>query len=116
MFRAFMEKEKPHLVLLDLMLPGVDGIDLMKDIMAARDVPVIFVSAYGQDRLIARAFQMGADDYVVKPFSPTELVARIKAALRRRTLSEPAVPYAVGDLTIRLRPTHGDACRQADIV
>ena len=95
-----IEEEKPHLVLLDLMLPGVDGIDLMKDIVAARDIPVIFVSAYGQDRLIARAFQMGADDYVVKPFSPTELVARIGGALRRRTMSEPQVPYVVGDLTI----------------
>ena len=95
-----LEEEKPHLVLLDLMLPGVDGIDLMKDIVAARDLPVIFVSAYGQDRLVARAFEMGADDYVVKPFSPTELVARIKAALRKRTLSEPAVPYVLGDLTI----------------
>ena len=95
-----MEEERPHLVLLDLMLPGVDGIALMKDIVAARDVPVIFVSAYGQDRLIARAFQMGADDYVVKPFSPTELVARIGASLRRRTMSEPQVPYVLGDLTI----------------
>ena len=95
-----IEEERPHLVLLDLMLPGVDGIDLMKDIVAAGDVPVIFVSAYGQDRLVARAFEMGADDYVVKPFSPTELVARIKAALRRRTLSEPVVPYVLGDLTI----------------
>ena len=95
-----MEEERPHLVLLDLMLPGIDGIDLMKDIVAVRNVPVIFVSAYGQDRLVARAFEMGADDYVVKPFSPTELVARIKAALRRRTLSEPAIPYVVGDLTI----------------
>ena len=95
-----LEEEKPHLVLLDLRLPGVDGIDLMKDIVADRDLPVIFVSAYGQDRLVARAFEMGADDYVVKPFAPTELVARIKAALRRRTLSEPAVPYVLGDLTI----------------
>ena len=95
-----IEEERPHLVLLDLLLPGVDGIDLMKDIVAAGDVPVIFVSAYGQDRLVARAFEMGADDYVVKPFSPTELVARIKAALRRRTLSEPVVPYVLGDLTI----------------
>ena len=95
-----VEENKPHLVILDLMLPGVDGIDLMKDIVAAGDVPVIFVSAYGQDRLVARAFEMGADDYVVKPFSPTELVARIKTALRRRTLSEPAVPYVLGDLTI----------------
>ena len=95
-----MEEEKPHLVLLDLMLPGIDGGDLMQSIRAAGDVPVIFVSAYGQDRLVARAFEMGADDYVVKPFSPTELVARIRAALRRRTTSEPPVPYVVGDLTI----------------
>ena len=95
-----VQEEKPDLVLLDLMLPGVDGIDLMKEIVSARDVPVIFVSAYGQDQLVARAFEMGADDYVVKPFSPTELLARIRAALRRRTTSEPAVPYVVGDLTI----------------
>ena len=61
---------------------------------------MIFVSAYGQDQLVARAFEMGADDYVVKPFSPTELVARIGAALRRRATSEPSVPYVWGDLTI----------------
>ena len=95
-----VEEEKPDLVLLDLMLPGVDGIDLMKEIVSARDVPVIFVSAYGQDQLVARAFEMGADDYVVKPFSPTELVARIRAAVRRRTTSEPSIPYVVRDLTI----------------
>ena len=95
-----MAEEKPHLVLLDLMLPGIDGVDLMKEITRSNDVPVIFVSAYGQDRLIARAFEMGADDYLVKPFSPTELVARIRAALRRRMTTEPAVPYVVGDLTI----------------
>ena len=95
-----LEEEKPHLVLLDLMLPRVDGVDLMKDIMSIGDVPVIFVSAYGQDQLVARAFEMGADDYVVKPFSPTELVARIRAALRRRMTSEPEVPYVVRELTI----------------
>ena len=91
---------RPNVVLLDLMLPGVDGIELMKDILDESDVPVIFVSEYGQDRLIARAFEMGADDYVVKPFSPTELVARIQAAIRRRITSEPPTPYATGDLTI----------------
>ncbi len=95
-----LEEENPHLVLLDLMLPGVDGVDLMKDIMNIGDIPVIFVSAYGQDQLVARAFEMGADDYVVKPFSPTELVARIRAALRRRMASEPEVPYVVRDLSI----------------
>ena len=95
-----LAEERPAVVLLDLMLPGVDGIDLMKHITDERDVPVIFVSAYGQDNLIARAFEMGADDYVVKPFSPTELVARIQAALRRRRTAEPPTPYVVGDLTI----------------
>ena len=87
----------PHLALLDLMLPGTDGIELMAD------VPVTFLSAYGQEEIIARAFEMGADDYVVKPFSPTELVARIKAALRKREAAEwaePSEPYVFGELTI----------------
>ena len=93
-------EEKPDLVLLDLMLPGTDGIELMRDILGAGDVPVIFLSAYGRDELIARAFDMGAVDYVVKPFSPTELAARIRAALRKRAASEPSEPYVLGDLTI----------------
>ena len=95
-----VEEERPQLVLLDLMLPGVDGIDLMKDILDLTDVPVIFLSAYGREELIAKAFDMGAVDYVVKPFSPTELAARIRAALRRRVVPEPSEPYVVGDLTI----------------
>ena len=95
-----VEEEKPHLVLLDLMLPGVDGMELMKEIAATADVPVIFLSAYGQDQLVARAFDMGAADYLVKPYSPVELAARIRAALRRRETPEPSVPYVLGDLTI----------------
>ena len=95
-----VEEYKPHLVLLDLVLPGVDGMDLMKDIAEMTDVPVIFLSAYGQDRLVARAFDMGAADYMVKPFSPTELSARIRAALRRREVPKPSEPYVLGDLTI----------------
>ena len=95
-----VEEYKPHLVLLDLVLPGTDGIDLMKDIAETRDVPVIFLSAYGQDKLVARAFDMGAADYVVKPFSPTELLARIRAALRRREVPKPSEPYVLGYLTI----------------
>jgi len=95
-----MEEEKPHLVLLDLMLPETDGIELMKDILDKADMPVIFLSAYGREELIARAFDMGAVDYVVKPFSPTELAARIRAALRRQAASEPSEPYTFGELTI----------------
>ncbi|MCY4415510.1 MAG: ATP-binding protein [Chloroflexi bacterium] len=98
-----MEEEKPHLVLLDLMLPGSDGIELMTGILRTADVPVIFVSVYGQEDVVARAFDMGASDYVVKPFSPTELAARIRAALRRRAepdVAEPSGPYELGDLSI----------------
>jgi len=98
-----MEREQPRLVLMDLVLPGSDGIELMQDILRIADVPVIFLSGYGQDRVIARAFEMGADDYIVKPFSPTELAARVQAALRRRTgpaRMAPSEPYVRGDLTI----------------
>ena len=95
-----VEEDKPDLVLLDLMLPGTDGIELMKDILNVADVPVIFLSAYGREELIARAFDTGATDYVVKPFSPTELSARIRAALRRRVTAEPTEPYVLGDLTV----------------
>ena len=63
-------------------------------------MPVIFLSAYGRDELIATALGTGTVDYVVKPFSPTELSARIAAALRRREAPEPSEPYVVGDLTI----------------
>ena len=98
-----MAEEKPHLVLLDLVLPDRDGIELMNDIRRTADVPVIFLSAYGQDDTVARALDMGAADYLVKPFSPTELAARIRAALRRRLepfQGEPSGPYAAGGLAI----------------
>ncbi len=98
-----MAEKKPHLVLLDLVLPDRDGIEVMGDIRAAADVPVIFLSAYGHDETVARAFDMGAADYVVKPFSPTELAARIRAALRRHLDpldGEPSAPYQVAGLSI----------------
>ena len=97
-----MREEEPNLVLLDLMLPGIHGMELMKEILEIADVPVIFLSAYGQDETIARAFEAGATDYVVKPFSPTELVARIDAALRKSTpgLRQSPEPFALGELTI----------------
>ena len=98
-----MDENQPQLVLLDMMLPGSDGIELMGDLSGIYDAPVIFISAYGGDRMIARALEAGGADYIVKPFSPTELVARIATALRRREapyLTGPADPYAVGELVI----------------
>jgi len=89
--------ERPRLVLLDLMLPDVDGIELMGQVRELADLPVIFISGYGRDETVARALDAGAADYLVKPFSATELVARIRAALRRREEPE---PFVVGDLAI----------------
>jgi DNA-binding response OmpR family regulator/anti-sigma regulatory factor (Ser/Thr protein kinase) len=98
-----IKSNKPQLVLLDLMLPGTDGIELMEDILEVDKVPVIFLSGYGRGEIVARAFEMGASDYVVKPFSPTEIVARIQAVLRKEAgpdHAEPDQPYVLGDLTI----------------
>ena len=100
---SLVEANDPHLVLLDLMLPGTDGIELMRGILDIADVPVIFLSAYGQEETVARAFANGAEDYVVKPFSPMELVARIKAALRKREApewAEPSEPFLLGELAV----------------
>ena len=89
---------KPQLVLLDLMLPGTDGIELMESVPELADRPVIFISGYGRDETIARALDNGAADYIVKPFSKTELVARVRAALRRN--HELPAPFRLGDLVI----------------
>ena len=94
---GLVRTRKPRLVLLDLMLPGTDGIELMADTPELADLPVIFISGYGRDETVARALAAGAADYIVKPFSPTELTARVGAALRRRAGAE---PFVLGDLAI----------------
>jgi len=96
-------EHRPHLVLLDLILPEIDGVELMQLVPQLRERPVIFISAYGGDARISRALEQGADDYIVKPFSSTELVARIQTVLRRWTLRdarEPTEPYRLAALTI----------------
>ena len=85
---GLIRAEKPRLVLLDLMLRGTDGIELMEQVSELADLPVVFISAYGRDETVARALEAGAADYIVKPFSPTELTARVRAALRGH--AEPA--------------------------
>ena len=98
---GLIRAERPELVLLDLLLPGRDGIELLEEVPELSDLPVIFISGYGRDETIARAFELGADDYIVKPFSPTELVARIRAVLRRHREPE---TFVLGDLAIAYEP------------
>lgn len=78
---------QPELVILDIMMPDMDGWTVCERLRELSDVPVIFVTAVGSEAEIVRGLEMGADDYLVKPFSPGELIARIEAILRRRNAS-----------------------------
>ena len=86
--RSVLERHAPDLVVLDVMLPGVDGLELCRWIRGRSELPVILLTARGEeaDRIVG--LELGADDYVTKPFSPRELAARVRAVLRR---SSPAV-------------------------
>ena len=98
-----LETEPPRLILLDLILDGVSGFDLMELIRKVSDVPVIFVSGREEETYIVTALNMGADDYIVKPFSPPQLLARIEASLRKRSRlgrNGAREPYRLGDLAI----------------
>ena len=107
---SLVATHRPALVLLDLLLPGTDGIALMERVPELSDVPVILISAYGRDETIVRALDAGAADYIVKPFSPSELTARVRAALRR--VSGPQ-PFVLEDLTIRYDQRRVDVAGEA---
>ena len=102
---------KPDLVVLDLGLPGRDGLDVTRELRRGSDVPIIVVTARGEesDRIVG--LELGADDYVVKPFSPGELVARVRAVFRRaEARGDPAEVIRVADVEIdvpRMRVTAG---------
>ncbi|MGA2158181.1 MAG: response regulator transcription factor [Dehalococcoidia bacterium] len=94
--RVFRE-EQPHLVILDLMLPGIDGVEICRMLRAESEVPIIMLTARTQDRDKMVGLDTGADDYVTKPFSPGELAARVRALFRR-------LPFERGPTEIK----HGD--------
>lgn len=104
--------EKPHLVVLDLMLPETDGWEVARQIRAAGTTPIIMLTARGDevDRLLGLG--LGADDYVTKPFSPREVVARVRAVLRRTSGETASEVLTVGDLTVdlgRMQVRRGEA-------
>jgi DNA-binding response OmpR family regulator len=99
--RALVEQEEPSLVVLDLMLPGTDGLALCRWIRGQSELPVIMVTALGEEADRLTGLELGADDYLTKPFSPRELVARVKAVLRRTSASAAkAERIEVGELVI----------------
>lgn len=82
---AELARESPDLLLLDLMLPGEDGLTISRRLRAHSQIPIVILSARGEDVDRIVGLELGADDYLAKPFNPRELVARIRAVLRRRT-------------------------------
>jgi DNA-binding response OmpR family regulator len=99
--RAAIERSEPDLVVLDVMLPGTDGLELCRWIRARSELPVILLTARGEeaDRIVG--LELGADDYVTKPFSPRELAARVRSVLRRTAPSGKAVErIAFGDVEL----------------
>ncbi len=101
-----VRKELPGLVLLDLMLPGLDGFELcamLKNDPHTARIPIVMLSARGSERDIVRGLELGADDYVTKPFSPKILVARVGAVLRRQAPEEEgeSAPIRAGELVLR---------------
>jgi len=93
-FLAFAERNSCDLVILDLMLPNINGLEVLKILKERKDtapIPVIILTAKGEEMDRVLGLELGADDYVVKPFSPRELIARVKAILRRSAKGEPSV-------------------------
>lgn len=100
-----IQAEPPDLVILDWMLPQLSGIEVCRQIRTdpdAKDTPVIMLTARGEEADRVKGLVSGADDYVVKPFSPTELLARVRAVLRRSTSSSPDETLMHGDLVMDL--------------
>ncbi len=104
---------KPDVVLLDLMLPGRSGLDVCRDLRAETGVPIVMLTARGETADVVRGLEAGADDYVVKPFKPAELVARIRARLRRISASAPE-QLTIGDIEIDV-PSH-DVRRDGEVL
>jgi two-component system alkaline phosphatase synthesis response regulator PhoP len=96
------EKNEPDLIVLDIMLPEIDGFEVCRQIRSSSEVPIIMLTARDEDIDKIVGLELGADDYLTKPFNPRELVARVKAILRRMDRGErpPAGPITVGDVHI----------------
>lgn len=104
-FWEALKKEKPELIVLDVMLPGMDGIELlekMKESVEYSTIPVIMATAKGQEYDRIRGLELGADDYIVKPFSMLEMVSRVKAVLRRSQPRQVSRLLKVGGLVVNL--------------
>jgi len=97
---ASWEANRPGLIILDLNLPKLDGLEVCRRIRAIEKTPIIMLSVRSGDEIVVKGLELGADDYIVKPFSPSQLVARIRAVLRRAGVVETPGILEVADLTL----------------
>ena len=109
-----IETEKPDLIVLDVMLPGIDGLELLRRLRHDRNVPVLLLTARTSEADKVLGFELGADDYLVKPFSTRELVARVRAILRRASSQATEAVLERGDL--RIDPARREVRRQGRII
>ena len=93
-------REKPDLVVLDLLMPGVDGFEVCRRLRRESSIPIVMLTAKADETDTVVGLELGADDYVTKPFSPRELVARVRAVLRRGTGPPDQGPLTIGDLAM----------------
>ena len=103
------ESEQPALIILDLLLPGLDGQEVCRRIRQRSQVPIIMLTALRGESVTLRGLELGADDYITKPFSPRELMARVRAVLRRTDGPQPADPPMMQLGPLRILPDRHEA-------
>jgi two-component system KDP operon response regulator KdpE len=100
---SLVENESPDVVILDIGLPDMDGYQVLKEIRRFSEVPVLMLTVRGEDTDVAKGLELGADDYITKPFSHIELIARVQAVLRRSqglSITDDERPYTSGKLSV----------------
>lgn len=102
---TFVKGHSPDLILLDIMLPGLDGMEVCRAVRKFSDIPILMITARGEELDRILGLELGADDYICKPFSPREVVARVKAVLRRMHPKNDDKKFTVGELELNLE-TH----------
>lgn len=111
-----LEADPPDLVVLDMMLPGVNGLDILRRVRSTSDIPVIMLTARAEESDRVSGLELGADDYVVKPFSPRELAARVNGVLRRTSGRENSSPQPLDFGNLHMDPLSREVTLDGEVI